>query len=909
MTSVEEKVNKELLELAPRKYSYARNKYQECKILLANLKPKIHLKQDESFLHNSSFNLNAVSTLKLPPCDTESFEGGYANWPAFRDLFWGIFGTHPGISSAQKLYHLRSKTKGEARKIVEGFDLVDDNFLLAWNALKGRYENIRILVQQQMKHLFGLQMVQTENSKAIRQLQRGINDSLSIFKTYQIDVKNWDPILVYHCTSKLPDETLKSWEASLPDHKELPTWKQLDDFLSKRVDMLESFFNMRRTVNGSNHKAQVFQSSEDLNNSKLTCKRCKGPHSIRSCGEFKKMSVTERTKFVYANKICANCLSSSHFKPNCTSKRGCGQCNLRHHTLLHLNQSPKNKAREYSSNPGNERTSYTKDPSTTNSSCKTGATSEVNAHFSQHSGATILPTAVVNIIHAGEQVPVRVLLDGGSEKSFITKRMQQNLGLPTSSYHTQISGLGGTIVGNSSAQCSVTLKSTHTNFKIKINAVVVTKLTHFLPSKQIKFESLPDFKLLKLSDPTFYKPSPIDMIIGSDFLPHINLTGIRSIIENGLEARESHFGWYLSGPLPVTEINTFTTSVTESNDIALHEQMRQFWELENVQNEKSMSNEDAYCEEFYKQTTYRQADGRYVTRLPLRQEFPENVFLGTSRDMALAQYHRMEKTLEKTPELKLKYEQVLQEYIDLDHMEHVTSYENAEEKQTSFFLPHHAVVKPENKTTKVRVVFNGSKKTKSGYSLNDVLYPGPVLQTDIIQVILGWRYYKFVFTGDIEKMYRQILVHHEDRRFQKIFFRPGPSEAIQSFQLKTVTFGINCAPFIAIRTLKQLSDDCKELLPAASIILKDEVYVDDVLSGGHTIREAKEKKKQLIHALSSAAFPLKKMTANNKSLLEDVARENLLDEEFLKFDESSTVKTLGIRWNGSDNFLLCSSRN
>lgn len=155
-------------------------------------------------------------------------------------------------------------------------------------------------------------------------------------------------------------------------------------------------------------------------------------------------------------------------------------------------------------------------------------------------------------------------------------------------------------------------------------------------------------------------------------------------------------------------------------------------------------------------------------------------------------------------------------------------------------------MRSESKTTKVRVVFNGSKKSSSGLSLNNVLYPGPILQADIMKIIFRWRHYKFVFTGDIEKMYHQIRVHKPECAYQRILFRPYPQDVVKSFELKTVTFGINCAPFLAIRSLIQLSKDCKELNPKASEILRNEVYVDDVLSGGHNLDEAKIKQAQLM---------------------------------------------------------------
>lgn len=94
----------------------------------------------------------------------------------------------------------------------------------------------------------------------------------------------------------------------------------------------------------------------------------------------------------------------------------------------------------------------------------------------------------------------------------------------------------------------------------------------------------------------------------------------------------------------------------------------------------------------------------------------------------------MEKTLQKSPELKAEYNRVLLEYIDLDHMEPVSHREKVDEKQSSFYLPHHAVVKPDSKSTKVRVVFNGSKKTNSGYSLI----------ADLMKIMISWRFYGYV---------------------------------------------------------------------------------------------------------------------------------------------------------------------
>ncbi|KAH8338623.1 hypothetical protein KR059_010402, partial [Drosophila kikkawai] len=84
------------------------------------------------------------------------------------------------------------------------------------------------------------------------------------------------------------------------------------------------------------------------------------------------------------------------------------------------------------------------------------------------------------------------------------------------------------------------------------------------------------------------------------------------------------------------------------------------------------------------------------------------------------------------PALKDTYDSVIQEYIDLGHMKPVPPNTD----KINFYLPHHAVFKPEGATTKVRVVFNASSPSSNGNSLNDILYPGPVLQSDLTLQIL-----------------------------------------------------------------------------------------------------------------------------------------------------------------------------
>ncbi|XP_017469723.1 PREDICTED: uncharacterized protein LOC108361593 [Rhagoletis zephyria] len=126
---------------------------------------------------------------------------------------------------------------------------------------------------------------------------------------------------------------------------------------------------------------------------------------------------------------------------------------------------------------------------------------------------------------------------------------------------------------------------------------------------------------------------------------------------------------------------------------------------------------------------------------------------------------------------------------------------------------------------------------------------------------------------------------------------------IEDFRLKTVTFGVNCAPYLAIRTLHQLAEDCQSEYPLAKSILLHETYIDDILSGGHDIQSTLNAMTQVTEALKPAGFPLRKMSANHPEILEPIHDSDLLDVDFLKFQDASSTKTLGIQWNAlTDTF-------
>lgn len=136
----------------------------------------------------------------------------------------------------------------------------------------------------------------------------------------------------------------------------------------------------------------------------------------------------------------------------------------------------------------------------------------------------------------------------------------------------------------------------------------------------------------------------------------------------------------------------------------------------------------------------------------------------------------------------------------------------------------------------------------------------------LTDVLLRWRRHRFVIATDIEKMYRQILIHPDDRDLQRIVWKNNSCEEISDYTLNTVTYGLACAPFLAVRTLQQLAQDEGSNFPKGSTALLRDAYVDDILTGADTLEETRELRLQLHQLCKAGGFPLKKWSANDEAI-------------------------------------------
>lgn len=147
-------------------------------------------------------------------------------------------------------------------------------------------------------------------------------------------------------------------------------------------------------------------------------------------------------------------------------------------------------------------------------------------------------------------------------------------------------------------------------------------------------------------------------------------------------------------------------------------------------------------------------------------------------------------------------------------------------------------------------------------------------------------------------MYRQIQVHPEDLKFQRILW-VDQTNHLRTYELTTVTYGLSCAPFLALRTLLQLVEDEGNKYPRAIAPLTKGRYVDDIFGGADSLDDTLQIIEQLNQLCRAGGFRLQKWISNHPAILRDLQAEHQTNTTLLQFKENTVFHALGLGWQPS----------
>lgn len=116
----------------------------------------------------------------------------------------------------------------------------------------------------------------------------------------------------------------------------------------------------------------------------------------------------------------------------------------------------------------------------------------------------------------GTSQSIRLLLDTGSQVSFVTEQTVQRLGLVHKSSRIPVIGVGSTPSRVTNGIATLKLFSRFTQEFVEVGCHVISKLTSLVPPSVSIIQDTKPFSSFMLADPKFNVPGHIDLLVGAD---------------------------------------------------------------------------------------------------------------------------------------------------------------------------------------------------------------------------------------------------------------------------------------------------------------------------------------------------------------------------------------------------------
>ena len=236
--------------------------------------------------------------------------------------------------------------------------------------------------------------------------------------------------------------------------------------------------------------------------------------------------------------------------------------------------------------------------------------------------------------------------------------------------------------------------------------------------------------------------------------------------------------------------------------------------------------------------------------------------------------------LEMQGELE-RYNDIIQTQLSQGIVEHA---DEVVKDGKEFYIPHKAVVRENAESTKIRIVYDASARANASVpSLNECLEIGPPLQNQLWNVLVRNRFYPVAIAGDLKQAFLQIRVRREDRdalRFHWI--KDLASKQVETLRFTRVLFGLAPSPFLLAAVIKEHLQRYKMVNPELVEEIERSMYVDDLISGGETTKQALEIKMTATTIFGEATFKLHKWHSNNRELEVETATSDEESQSYAK---------------------------
>lgn len=891
------------------------SEYQE-KIIRCASKIKRFLKRKEStILPNTSqqattLNDSVISqqSIKLPKIVIKPFSGDPKSWTEFWNSFESTIDKNDLLSQIEKFTYLKSYLTGTALNTISGFELSDINYDSCVKLLKDRFGRKDVIINSFMNKILKLQGVKySSNVFALRKLYDELDISIRNLTSLKVDSKSYGPLLIPILLNLLPEDLVLEFNRERTS-SEYPDVSVLLAFLKKEVECREAVSlalndkksNQRfETGKVGNRSFQKYVPTATAFNAQMNsiCIFCSAPHDSFKC----KLAPQNKFEILKNSHRCFKCFKMYHVSNNCRSnKLPCFKCKSQNHhgsvclgSVRKLNLVKENEVKNMVVDYKNSTIlNSNPDQNEPNKAEIVSSVSQCQSILSFSKNVYLQTCAAVVKSRYNSKI-TRILLDNGSQRSFISTNLANRLKLKPIRYENLSVYSFGTQVATERLYPVVTfeLKNKNQTFRVEIEALVTSNISGavILPP-DTHIQEFMRKNMLELADSECgSKATRIEILIGSDYFWNFILDERVDITKN-VSAVKTVFGWVIAGVDFKRNKSCLQNLAVMKNDIV--DDLKVLWELDSIgisaESDKLSRENIEIIEQFEKGLSYE--NKRYETKLLWESNSDE---LDSNFENAKRRFENLRDKLSKNSEICQEYKSIIQEQQKGGIVENSIS----SACDSSYFMPHRAVIRPDKETSRVRIVFDASSKKENSKSLNDLLVPGPNLNPNLLDLILKFRKYEIAFSADIEKAFLMIGIAKEDRKYLKfLWFHDNDSFKIMN--MTRLPFGVTTSPFILAATIKYHIKKYAKEYPDSFNMLNTSLYVDDLYFGADTVENASRLTSDAVNILQDASMNLRKFNSNSKGL-KDVWYEN----KILLNNSHAPAKILGLEWNSDEDLI------
>ncbi len=846
--------------------------------------------------------------VKLPKLEIKPYSGDILGWSQFWDAFESTIHNNTTLTDVERFTYLKTKLEegSEASDVVSGLSLTNDNYNTAVQLLKDRFGSKEKIISAHQNELIIMPGASTKLS-SLKSTYDAIQKHLRPLANMEGEANIDSSLLLNICWSKIPKSVQAEMVRIRTDKKAQWTLNSFSEAIKEYISSME--FAEAHSAMGihSGATSKQFTTTESLYTAskqrglgrqdqwkrRIKCSFCNKSHFSDKCRKYP--TVSARKERAIEVKCCMKCLRHDHNTGNCTWNITCFHCKQKHPSAF----------------------------------CEKSTRTISNLTCTANVGdkQVLLQSAYVEVSNPEYTSfnEAHIILDSASQKSYITESLATKLQLKKlGTENLAVQNFGSTTpkyVKATSAQ--VNLKTSSGEY-IRVAVSIVPTISGRIQQSAIPQEIQKKLQRYKLADriPKETKSHNIDILLGADYYCHFMKSRKKKIHDN-LYLLDSEFGWIVTG-----QVSAEAGDEKQSNDtismltncrgpIAENLGLKQKWvpehdkhvpELGDLWNMESIgigdmarTQKDDNTEAlkiFNENIKYLADEGRYEVVFPFKEELtslPNNYRLAYGRLVSLM------KSLNKDKEILKRYNAVIKDQIEREMIEAVPDDE-VDDDTVKHYIPHGAVIDETRATTKIRVVFDASAKTKkTNHSLNDLLYRGPVYIGDLCGVIFRFRLHEICVCSDLEKAFHMISLRPDMRNVCRFLWvknldQPVSRENLQIYRFRRVFFGAICSPMLLGATidyhLEKHKDDY-EMIP----LLKQDIYVDNLITGTSCVPKALTLYKESKELFQKAAMNIREWTSNSEEFMSQIPVEDRSTHK--------NYKVLGMHWNQkNDTFSL-----